>query len=101
QIRIRLFETGLHKSNDTEGLCYDPKRKMILIACKGKPGLENFTEQYKGRKAIYKFNPKTKLLNPTPAILINVHKVESMLLGMQKDAIRRIMNLYSLPPKSV
>ncbi len=101
QVRIRSIDTGLHSSNDTEGLCYDPKRKMFLIACKGKPGLENFSEQYKGRKAIYQFNPKTRMLNTTPAILIDVHKVESMILGMQKNVIRRIMNLYSLTTKSV
>ena len=101
QVTIRTVNTGLKVSNDTEGLCYDKKKKVFLIACKGKPGLENFTEQYKGRKAIYEYDLKTRQLNTTPVILINVHKVESMILGTQSNLIRRIMNLFNVPTKSV
>jgi hypothetical protein len=101
QVKIRIVNTGLHVSNDAEGLCYDKESKLFLIACKGNPGLKNSTEKYKGRKAIYGYNFKTGHLNSTPVFLINVHKVESMILGTQTNLIRRIMNLFNVPTKSV
>ena len=32
------INTGLTKKNNTEGLCYDDKKNLLLIACKDNPG---------------------------------------------------------------
>jgi len=99
--KIRSLKTGLNAFNNTEGLCYDHKRKVFLIACKGRPGLENFSNQHRGYKAIYEFNLQTRKLNTTPAMLINIRKVESMLLGSQMNIMRRFLSLFSVPTKAV
>lgn len=99
QVIVTTHDTELSKENDTEGICYDPVNKIILIACKGKPALVGSAEQYKGKRAIYSFNTVTKKLNTTPVYLVDIHKVESILVGMQMNAVRRIMQLYNINTK--
>ncbi len=95
-----VHDTPLDDFNDTEGLCYDRNNGVILIACKGRAGFTD-EKKYRYQKAIYSFNPVTKKLNEKPVILIDVRKVERMILGMQKNLIRRVMNLYNLSTKSI
>jgi DNA-binding beta-propeller fold protein YncE len=93
---IHTYDTELNIKNDAEGLCYDYENNRLLIACKGRPGLEKSEESYKGTRAIYSFDLKTKKLNLTPVILIDLIKLEGMVLGMQKNVIRRLMKLYNI-----
>ncbi|MDQ3051652.1 MAG: SdiA-regulated domain-containing protein [Bacteroidota bacterium] len=98
-LSITELKTSLSTANDTEGLCYDYKRNLLLIACKGRPWIKKSSERYSGMRAIYSFDPVTRKFNTTPEILIDINKVESMVIGMQKNVIRRIMNLYNISTK--
>lgn len=53
------IETALSRSNDTEGLGYDPINKRLLIACKEDGDIKS--HHAKG-KAIYAFDPKKEKL---------------------------------------
>lgn len=93
---IKSYDTELDIKNDAEGLCYDPDNNRLLIACKGRSGLKGFEEKYKNKRAIYSFDLKTYKLNTTPVILIDAIKLEGMILGMQKNVIRRLMQIYNI-----
>lgn len=72
---VEKITTGLSKENNTEGLCYDPLTKMLLIACKddpGIPGVKNST------KAVYEFDMKSNKLIAKPFLLINKEDFESV-----------------------
>ncbi len=89
------FNTGLSKENNTEGLAYDDKRGMLLIACKGKPAIKSSGEDYKDKKAIYGFNLETKQLSEKPIILIDEVAVRKMTYSIRKNAIDKIIHFYS------
>jgi sugar lactone lactonase YvrE len=65
---ITELQTGLTKKNNTEGLCFDPVSKNLLIACKNKSGDE---EEKKSTRAIYSFNLASGKLNEQPFLLIH------------------------------
>ncbi len=96
------YNTGLTKQNNTEGLCYDNKRKLLLIACKGKASKdgENDSEKYKNKKAIYTFNLQTKKLSDTPLVLINENEVEKAAYGTKTTVIEKFMRFYRREKKS-
>jgi uncharacterized protein YjiK len=54
------FETGLEKANDVEGLCYDPQRNALLLACKGDPNMAS------GTRDVWAFDLKTQKLGAEP-----------------------------------
>ena len=59
---IQTIETGLDKKNNTEGLCFDPVSKYLLIACKDDAGED---DEKKSDKGIYQFDPvASKLISP-------------------------------------
>ena len=63
---IESYNTPLAKTDDVEGLCYDPSRKALLLACKGDPQTDTlrqiwaFDLQTKelGKKPVYSLDPK-------------------------------------------
>lgn len=67
------IETALGKKNDTEGLGYDPKRNMLLIACKEKPELDD--EDIDGR-AFYGFDLTSNTLDKEPLFTIGPKKLK-------------------------
>ncbi|MFI5219939.1 MAG: SdiA-regulated domain-containing protein [Bacteroidia bacterium] len=85
------YKTGLDQKNDTEGLCYDDTRHLLLISCKDSPGED---EKYKDKKAIYSFDPQTKKLSDKPVILIDISEVENVAYGTGKNIIERFMRFY-------
>lgn len=68
---FRLYKTFLSEKYDVEGLEYDPVTDCLLLACKGYAGRGK-----KGFKAIYAFDLKKRLLEPTPRFLIPLREVE-------------------------
>lgn len=62
------IKTGLEKENNTEGLCYDPLTKMLLIACKDDPGIPGVKNS---AKAVYAFDMNNNRLIAEPFLLIN------------------------------
>ncbi|MEO8823281.1 MAG: SdiA-regulated domain-containing protein [Ginsengibacter sp.] len=72
---VEEIKTGLEKENNTEGLCYDPVTKMLLIACKDDPGISDVK---KSTKAVYGFDMSGNKLIPKPFLLINKKEFESV-----------------------
>lgn len=74
QPQVHKYKTELSSKNDTEGLCYDPISKNLLIACKGHP----FVDEKAGKefKAIYKFDLETKFLDLKPLLLIEMDSIK-------------------------
>ena len=62
---VTRFKTALTGKNDTEGLCYDPTTNQLLLSCK-----ENEDEpgQVRGKKLIYAFSLKEKILSAKPML---------------------------------
>ena len=75
EIDEKSYKTQFTKKNNCEGLCYDPLENELLIACKGDPDLED-QEDFKGFKAIYKFDLKKEKLSKNPAYLIELKKIK-------------------------
>lgn len=65
---VTMFKTPLKKTDDVEGLAYDPERKSLLLACKGKP------DSAYARK-IYAFNLANKTLDSLPIYSIDPQEV--------------------------
>ena len=72
---VEKIETGLTKKNNTEGLCFDPVTKKLLIACKDESGIEG---DKKSAKAVYSFNPETNKLDAEPFLIIKPHDFEEI-----------------------
>ena len=65
--KVEQLNTGLGKENNTEGLCYDPVTKQLLIACKDDAGLQ---DEKKTDKAVYQFDITQKKLITPPFMVI-------------------------------
>jgi len=65
---VTMFKTPLKKTDDVEGLAYDPERKSLLLACKGNP------DSAYARK-IYAFNLANKTLDSLPIYSIDPEEV--------------------------
>ncbi len=75
KVKVSRINTGLDKGNNTEGLCYDPVTKALLIACKDDAGIE---DDKKSAKAVYKFDiDKQKLITP-PFMVIHKKDFEAL-----------------------
>ena len=72
---IEEIPTSLSKKNNTEGLCYDPVTRNLLIACKGESGI---ADAKKSTKAVYEFNTETKKLKQKPFLIINKDDFEKL-----------------------
>ena len=72
---VDKIETGLAKENNTEGLCYDPVTKKLLIACKDAPGVE---DEKKSAKAVYQFDIGAGKLISTPYMMIHKKDFEGI-----------------------
>ncbi|MFK7972603.1 MAG: hypothetical protein AB8F95_19690 [Bacteroidia bacterium] len=68
---VEKFENKLRTKNDTEGLGYDKDSHSLLIACKSSPHLEE-ASGYKGNRAVYAFDLRTKELQENPFILVSL-----------------------------
>ncbi len=73
---VEKYPTILTKRNDAEGICYDPSSKQLLICCKGHPFVDD--RNGKNFKAVYTFNPKTRLLNLDPYLLIELDFIKNL-----------------------
>jgi len=86
-----IIKTGLTSKNNTEGLCYDRRRQALLIACKNDPGEHSTGEK---EKAIYSYNPHTRVLSDTPVVRIRIHDVEKLAYGMGQNIVQKYMRFY-------
>ncbi len=72
---IEKIKTGLKKENNTEGLCYDPVTKKLLIACKDASGLQ---DEKKSAKAVYEFDMDKNTLESQPFLVIHKKDFEKI-----------------------
>ncbi len=63
---VEKIKTGLSKDNNTEGLCFDPVTKQLLIACKDNSGTGEDSA-----KAVYSFNMEKSQLSEKPFMVIH------------------------------
>jgi uncharacterized protein YjiK len=89
------FNTALSEKNNTEGLCYDDRKGLLLIACKGSPDIKNSGKDLKNKKAIYGFNPRTGLLSDTPYVLIDINQVRKISGTKYSGFIEKIIHFYT------
>ncbi|MEO9021198.1 MAG: SdiA-regulated domain-containing protein [Ginsengibacter sp.] len=76
---VKEIPTFLSKENNTEGLCYDPVTKSLLIACKYDSGIK---DEDKSTKAVYQFDMAAEKLEEKPFLII--HKKDFEELAGQK-----------------
>ena len=67
QVDFEVFQTGLKKAHDVEGLCHDPETNSLLLALKGEAG----KGLGKNKKAIYSFSLATNRLSDTPRFVLD------------------------------
>ena len=89
KMKMQEFNTPLTKENNCEGLCYDPVENVLLIACKGIPATKNYYVG-EGKRAVYKFDLKTKTFIQKPAYLIDLIKITEFLTKLNPGAGNKI-----------
>ena len=85
--KVDKIKTGLTKENNTEGLCYDPVNKTLLIACKDDAGI---SDEKKSARAVYQFDMNKETLLQPPYMVIHAkdfEKVTSEKLDFNPSAI--------------
>jgi len=75
------FGTPLNRSNNVEGLCYDPATGSLLLACKESPWIGGRPPAGNGAgtgrtRAVYAFDLKTKKLRGEARFLIDVEDLK-------------------------
>jgi hypothetical protein len=70
---VEKIKTGLSKDNNTEGLCFDPVTKQLLIACKDNSGTGEDSA-----KAVYSFNMEKSQLSEKPFMVIHPNDFKSI-----------------------
>ncbi|MEO6288913.1 MAG: SdiA-regulated domain-containing protein [Ginsengibacter sp.] len=84
---VDKIKTFLKKENNTEGLCYDPLTKKLLIACKDDSGVP---DEKKSTRAVYDFDITNNTLDEQPFLLIHKKDFEKLAdgkLGFNPSAI--------------
>jgi uncharacterized protein YjiK len=94
-VRENKLNTALSGKNNTEGLCYDEKKKLLLIACKGKPEMTKKGQDFENKKAVYSFDPVTKTLSDTPYVLVDVNEVQQISRGKYSNVIEKLIRFYT------
>jgi|SRR6478672_5163096 len=73
--QVKEIVTGLDKTNNTEGLAYDPVSGNLLIACKNESGLE---DEKKSARALYALDIKSESLVQKPFLVIESKDLKAM-----------------------
>lgn len=69
--RVKEYKTFLKKEDDVEGLCHDPKRRALLVACKQNPDSA-------GLRRVFAFSLKSKKLDPKPVYTVDPEEVNRL-----------------------
>jgi len=94
-VKENNLNTPLSGKNNTEGLCYDDQKKILLIACKGKPEINKKGKDLENKKAIYSFDPLTRTLSDTPYVLIDVNEVQKTARGVYSNVVEKLVKFYT------
>ncbi len=88
QTNYLVYKTPLKKSDDTEGLCFDPNRNALLLVTKGKP--ENPDARH-----VYAFDLSTKTLLEKPLFTLNPETIEAARKKKGKDKNKEDKQYFS------
>ncbi len=66
--QVDKVKTFLKKGNNTEGICYDPVSKNLLIACKNESDVE---DEKKSTRSVYMFDINSGSLQDAPFLLLH------------------------------
>jgi len=93
--QAKKIKTPLDESNDVEGMCYDKTANRLLIACKGKPGLEKAGNK-KSQKSVYAFDLNKKKLQKDPFLKIKDKDLEHWVENNQpnKEVSKKQLNKH-------
>lgn len=70
--KVEKFNFFLDKENDVEGLCYDPTRNCLLLACKAKAG---HGDRYNRKKGIYAFHLDRLTIDTIPVFTFSMDDI--------------------------
>lgn len=79
---VQVFDTPLSKTDDVEGLGYDPTRKALLIACKGNPESDSL-------RGIFAFSIEKNEMDPKPLYTIDPQEVNRLVPYNAEDKSNR------------
>jgi len=89
KVDFTRYKTDLSAKNDVEGLCYDPQKKELLLACKGYPG-----KGFADKKAVHAVSLPSLRMIPDPRFLI---KEADIIIEDKYSFIRKIGSFFLLP----
>ncbi len=70
-VAFEKIRTGLKPGNNVEGLCYDPERNSLLLACK-----DAAKKKYKRFRTVYEYNLTNNILIDNPRFLISLDELK-------------------------
>lgn len=76
--KYKKYRTGLSRTDDVEGLGYDPLRNALLIACKGDPDSAHI-------RPVFAFDLRTKRLGAQPVFKIDPLEVNRLVPYDEQD----------------
>jgi hypothetical protein len=95
KVKENKLSTALSGKNNTEGLCYDEQKGLLLIACKGKPEINKSGKNLDHKKAVYSFDPLTRTLSDTPYVMIDINEIQKLSRGTYSNVIEKVVRFYT------
>jgi DNA-binding beta-propeller fold protein YncE len=69
---VEHWDTPLGSKNDVEGICWDPIRQRLLLACKADPGAGL---DPKSQRAVYAFDPASGEMDDAPVLVLALDSI--------------------------
>ena len=73
---MEKYNLFLSRENDVEGLCYDPSKNLLLMACKGVPASGESFEIIRYKKVVYGFDLSTNDIDSMPVYNIQLDGIQ-------------------------
>ncbi|MBE0644288.1 MAG: SdiA-regulated domain-containing protein [Bacteroidetes bacterium] len=78
RVEYNVLNTPLTRSNNVEGLCYDPESGALLMACKDSPG-----RGFSGKRTVYSYYPVPQRMDPSPRFVLDEKQLRPSIHGKQ------------------
>jgi len=75
----RIIDTPLNEDNDVEGLAYDERNGLLLLACKASAEIQGINKYSKSDKCIYAYDLKSDTLLTDPFLVLTEDSLEQWL----------------------
>ncbi len=87
---INKYKSDLNKDNDVEGLGYDRKNNLLLMACKG----DGFGNDRKKNRMICGFDLSSREVKKDPVIKITLENIRAYLKSEQADQLDKFDDFF-------